>query len=67
MADFDSAAKRFSGMGLAAWDPPLLPIPDGTLDAGDRAHLLDLYGGLSAPVAATDAAWKPCWRPRRRP
>jgi len=48
MADFDTAAKRVSGMGLCASDPPLLPIPDGTLDVSDRMHFLDLYSGIAA-------------------
>jgi len=26
----------------------LLPKPDGTIDAGDRFHLLGLYGGVVA-------------------
>lgn len=43
MANFDTRQKRFSGMGLAAADPPLLPAPDAALLAGDRKHLLDLY------------------------
>ena len=45
MADFDTPAKRFSGMGLLAWDPPLLPIVDGVIAQGDWYHLLDLYVG----------------------
>ena len=52
MADFDTAAKRFSGMGLLAWDPPLLPIPDGTVGQVDWYHLLDLYSGLAVAVTA---------------
>ena len=55
MADFDTAVKRFSGMGLAGDDPPLLPSPDGTLGEADRLHLLDLYGGFAAVAAASGA------------
>lgn len=64
MADFDSASKRFSGIGMGAWDAPLLPIPDGTLGAGDRLHLLDLYSGLvAAPAGGRVRIWDDWSRP----
>jgi len=40
----DSAAKRKAAQGL-----PFIPtpsIPDGTIDADDRANLAGVYGGL---------------------
>lgn len=52
MADFDTAAKRFSGMGMEANEAPLLPIPSGAFDQADRQHLLDLYSGILASGAA---------------
>lgn len=48
MADFDTAAKRYSGMGMAVDEAPLLPIPSGTFDQGDRQHFLDMYSGILA-------------------
>jgi len=41
----DSKAKRFSmlAMGRGA----ILPAPDGTIAAADRAHLLWLYAGIA--------------------
>ena len=47
MADFDSAAKRFSGMGLGLSEAPLLPIPDGTIATADMQHFLDAYSGIA--------------------
>jgi hypothetical protein len=52
VANFDTLTKRFSGMGLATFDPPLLPAPDATLAAIDRLHLLDLYGMAVAGSAS---------------
>lgn len=54
----DTAAKRYSLVGLAAPVPSLLPIPDGTVEAADRAHLLWLYSGiaLGTPTVAVAVA-----------
>lgn len=49
----DTAAKRFSMMAFGR-GPGNIPIPDGTIAAADRAHLLRLYGGIAlagAPVS----------------
>lgn len=49
----DSAAKRISvprgpiGIpGMPGWMTP--PIPDGTIDAGDRQQIAGVYRGISA-------------------
>lgn len=43
----DSAQKRYSLLGLGSPVPRLLPIPQGTFGADDRALLLYLYSGLA--------------------
>lgn len=50
-AAVDSAGKRYSVINMAG---STLPIPDGTIAAADRQHLLGLYSGLAAaePSAA---------------
>lgn len=65
----DTAAKRFSmmDMGLEGYTPAV-PLPDGTIDEGDRAHSLWLYSGLTGGggTPAARALYIPTWRPRRR-
>ena len=61
----DTAAKRLSALNFGRGI--LLPAPDGTIDAGDKATLLNLYSGiaLDPPVdAAIDRAAR--WARRRR-
>ena len=41
----DTKAKRFQMLSFS--DGALLPDPDGTIAAEDRAHLLWLYGGIA--------------------
>ena len=41
----DTKAKRFQMLSFS--DGALLPNPDGTIAAEDRAHLLWLYGGIA--------------------
>ena len=49
----DTAAKRFSMMNLS--DGVAVPfLPDGTVEAGDRAHLLELYSGALSGGGAPD-------------
>lgn len=46
----DTANKRHSAMELGESWRGVLPLPDGTVDAADRATLLDLYAmGAAAP------------------
>ena len=52
MADFDSAAKRYSGVGLDLPWPGLLPIPSGAIGAGPRQHFLRKYAGILFAVAS---------------
>lgn len=52
MANLDTRKKRASSvrLGLAWLLAP--PLPDGTLDAGDRQHQAWSYSGILAGVAA---------------
>lgn len=43
----DTAAKRASALAMT------LPIPDGTIDQGDRQHVLWTYGGVLAALLVT--------------
>lgn len=44
----DTPGKRFSMMSFGRGPRAFpLPIPDGSFDDGDRAHLLGLYSGIS--------------------
>ena len=46
----DTKDKRFNMLDFGLGDA-LLPDRDGSIDANDRAHLLDLYGGNSLVAA----------------
>lgn len=55
----DTAQNRYSLIGLGSPTPRLLPIPQGTFEADDRALLIFLYSGLSlgevaAPVVVAE-------------
>lgn len=43
----DTRDKRFSMIGFMADTPWIMANPDGTIGAGDRAMLLNLYAGIS--------------------
>lgn len=43
----DTASKRFSMMNFGTQPISPLFIPDGSVDEGDRLHLLTLYSGIS--------------------
>lgn len=45
----DTATKRASVVNMTGM---VLPVPDGTIGDGDRAHLLKVYGGLQAAEPA---------------
>ncbi len=54
----DTLEKRFSMLNFGGTGTiHLLFEDDGSVDADDRAHLLDLYSGiaLGSPVAVTDS------------
>lgn len=56
----DTANKRYSLIGFGQVTPRLLPVPDGTLDAADRALLLGLYAGITQRGAVSivdDFVW----------
>ena len=44
----DDEQKRAGAIGVGTPTPGVLPSPDGTVDAGDRARLAGLYPGLAA-------------------
>jgi len=50
MADFDTANKRYSGIGLGLDWMRVRPVPDGSIDTPDRLHFLPLYSGVAASV-----------------
>ena len=56
----DTRAKRFSMLNFGL--PPTLALfeADGTVDADDRAHMLNLYAGiaLDAPVAVVASIYR---------
>lgn len=64
----DTPQKRFSLLGLGSPVPRLLPIPQGSFGAGDRALLIFLYSGidLGAAVAAAETYSGGWGRPARR-
>ena len=57
MANWDTASKRYSGMGLGDFGPCLMPIPDGAFTAPDRQQLLDLYSGIAATLTPPVVSW----------
>lgn len=46
MADLDSAAKRYSMLGIDMQFPTLMIIPDGTISQNDRQAFLKKYQGI---------------------
>jgi hypothetical protein len=66
----DTATKRFAVMAFDAVGMGIhtLPVPDGTLEAGDRFHLLDTYDASSfAPSDVHGGEYIVILRRRRRP
>ena len=55
----DTKDKRFNMLYVAMpANFGLLPDPDGSIDANDRAHLLHVYGGNAlAPPGGFVVAW----------
>lgn len=49
----DTANKRLSAIHLGSPWRGLLPIPDGTLNQGDRQHVMFFYSGILAEAPAT--------------
>lgn len=48
MADLDTVTKRASGLNFLHPATLQLPIPDATLDQGDRQHIAMQYAGILA-------------------
>ena len=46
----NTQGRRLSVMGLCG--VRTLPVPDGTIRAGDRQHLLMLYSGIDSAMSA---------------
>jgi hypothetical protein len=57
MADMDTAAKRYSIVGIDLSWPIFLPIPDGAIGAADRQHLLHKYSGIAFSGAPAGPAY----------
>lgn len=53
----DTRDKRFSLIGLGSPVPSMLPDPDGTIAAADRAMLLWLYHGIAVAEEQVAAAY----------
>lgn len=53
MADLDTAAKRYSMLGLDIPFPKLFPIPDGTISQPDRQHFIGKYQGIAFSAGST--------------
>ena len=61
----DTAAKRLSALNFGRGI--LLPAPDGTIDAGDKATLLNLYSGIALdPPVVVEAVPGGRWERTRR-
>lgn len=54
-AAIDSAAKRASTLNHS--HGVVLPIPDGTIAEGDRAHLAMMYSGFDYDPPVPGGAW----------
>lgn len=48
MANLDSPSKRISSLGVTLHFIQAAPLPDGTLDQGDRQHIAVSYSGIEA-------------------
>ncbi len=61
----DTAAKRLSALNFGRGI--LLPFPDGTIDSGDKATLLNLYRGIALdPPVVAEAVVTGRWTRTRR-
>lgn len=58
----DTATKRASAIGVGQPPGVILPVPDGTIDASDRAQLAGGYAPASGGGGSTLAAY-PRWLP----
>ena len=48
----DTAAKRASALNIASWPTySALPVPDGSVGDGDKAHILNRYAGIAFNVS----------------
>lgn len=55
MSDADSTSKRRSSVQALLTFAAAPPLPDGTLDAGDRQHMAFSYSGVLADGAVVVA------------
>ena len=55
----DTAEKRLSMLDFGLETQVALPFPTGTIDAGERLHLLWLYSGFGSgpPPPVTQPPW----------
>ncbi len=63
----DTKAKRFAMLNFSSG--ALLPVSDGSIDAADRAHFLELYGGiaLAEPAIIAVVVGAPGRKAERKP
>lgn len=68
MADLDTVSKRASSVQLRKPWAISPPLPDGTIDQGDRQHIALTYSGILAGAAAAVTSQVSEWiiRARRR-
>ena len=52
----DTEAKRRSALGMVIMALAIAPVPDGTVAAVDREHIIGIYAGIapSSPAVDTD-------------
>ena len=58
----DSASKRLSSLDHEEIWTEGLPVPDGVLDAGDRAHSIHNYSGIAAAAEVLGGGGRAHWR-----
>jgi len=54
MANLDTASKRISSVGIMLVSILAVPLPDATIDAGDRADIAWSYSGIAAVGVVAD-------------
>lgn len=63
----DTPSKRLSIIHLGNPWRQTVPLPDGTINAGDRLHTAYLYSGIAeqpSPTVAVDRGWTIKFRSR---
>lgn len=53
----DTANKRYSAMHMGCPWRSALPLPDGSVNSGDRAVMLLLYAGIATGATPVGGGW----------